>query len=96
MTETSIVQNVKRILSFFKEDRMPEITGGSPTDLLSLYGRILDYNGAPRHGLSLLYLTNLDYAEMESFCMGHCSDFMRSEKSFRFTYDGYNWAVINK
>lgn len=96
MTEAAITNNIKRILSFFKEERMPDINEGTPAGLLKLYGYILDYNGAPRSGLSLLYLTGLDYSEMESFCMAHCNDFMRSEKSFRFTYDCYNWAVVNK
>lgn len=95
-SEEAIVDNCKRILQFYHEDRVPEIIDYSPKGLLMLYGRILDYNGAPRSGLSLLYLNGNDYKEMEYFVMPRCEDFMKSEKSFRFTYLGYNWAVINK
>lgn len=96
MTEDSIIKNVKRILFFFKEDKMPDIIDYSEKGLLDLYSRILDVNGASVSGLSVLYLTGSDYKEMLWFCRSHCDDFMDSENSFRFSFYGYNWTVLNK
>jgi hypothetical protein len=96
MTEEAIIDNYKRLLQFYKEDRMFEIKDYSAKGLLELYGRILDYYGAHMSALSLLYLTNSDYTEMEYYCMTQCESFHKHESSFGFTALGYNWTVINK
>lgn len=100
-TEEAIIDNCKRLLAFLKEQSpfsiMDKITEYSPSGLIDLYSRILDINGAPVSGWSILYLTGNDYNEMEYYCRNRCDGYKaHSPKMFFFSALGYNWTVINK
>ena len=69
--------NINRLLSFlgYEDDKLNDVqfVGGEsqpddsflPLTLLQAYGRILDYNGCPKSGLSRLHLSAAAYNE---FC----------------------------
>jgi hypothetical protein len=105
MTRELILENCIRISQFFKNkytvDELKSeisIVEESIIGLLKIYGRILDFNGAPARDLSTLYLTDDAYDKMDNKLieMGIKVDYKYLNHSCWFQYDGYHWVVINE
>lgn len=101
MTVETVVENCNRLCAFLKDktryDKEEVIAYTSPKGFLDLYGRILDYHGAPKTGWSWLYLTGADYVEMDGFCKENCPAYHDNNGvSFGFEFVGYKWYVNNK
>jgi hypothetical protein len=72
MTKETIIENCQRLKDFYREtigtnESMMKDIPISPEGLLYCYGRILDYNGAWKSGMSLLFLDEGEYNEMKAF-----------------------------
>lgn len=70
MTAETINKNINRLYQFYNVDESGRSSFEGhfePKDLLEAYGRILDWNGAPKSGLSILYLPRDEYLEMEQW-----------------------------
>ena len=107
MTKESIIKNLKRLISFYEND---DYLSGikfieTPSGLLDTYSRILDVNGAPRSGLSILYLFGNDFSEMKTWAEKEAEDFKFFDSNrvgfilpqyFSFSYSGYYWVVYQK
>lgn len=68
MTAETINKNINRLYQFYNVDEGARSSFEGNFDakvLLQEYSRILDQFGAPKFGLSLLYLTPAEYEEME-------------------------------
>ena len=108
MTAETINKNINRLYQFYNVDegRRDSFDGWhEPKFILQTYGRILDWNGAPRSGLSTLYLPPEEYHEMEGWLasvpvqmiyqyednphIGHTN----RPASLGFLWDGYQWHI---
>lgn len=79
MTKETIIENCQRLKDFYREtigsnEAMMKGIEMSASGLLYCYGRILDYNGAWKAGMSLLFLDSEEYEEMKAFAKG-CEEF---------------------
>lgn len=68
MTNGTVESNCNRLKAFLEDSYHITYSGeSSPKYLCEVYGRILDYHGAPRRGLGRLFLNPDDYVEMEEW-----------------------------
>lgn len=103
MKVQSIVDNCDRLFSFYKDaaryDLQQIISNSTPKGLLDLYGRILDFHGAPISYMSRLYLSEGDYDEFVEWAKDtaefHIIEWP-DKIAIGFNYDGYRWIVENK
>ena len=90
MTVETVERNCNRLFAFFNEEKALTFSGGNvatPKYLLDTYSRILDYHGAPRSGLSTLYLPMADYMEMEEWLSSFSVEFIYNHKAENKTID---------
>lgn len=103
MTRDVLIENCRRVLSFFKDnDKYADYTLAkevSDIGLLKTYACILDWNGAPRSYMSRLYLPDKHYEEFVEFAKGldNYKEVVWPERiAISFDFDGYNWIVEKK
>jgi hypothetical protein len=110
MTRDAIIENCRRLLSFFKdEDKygdhqlilqdLNHKEAISCSGLLRSYGKILDYYGAPSSYMARLYLSDEDYSEFAEYAQTtkNFSELRRLRvTAISFSIDGYHWIVENK
>lgn len=105
MTRELIFENCLRLSTFYKNDINPNglkseisVVDESFKSLLKVYGRILDYNGAPARNLSRLYINDEAFDKMlnELYEIGVAIDYLYMNHSCSFSYVGYYWEVINE
>ena len=103
MTVQSVVDNCDRLFLFFKDtakyDLQQIIANATPKGLVELYGRALDFHGAPASYMSRLYLTGPDYDEFVEWAKEaegfHVIEWP-NKIAIGFNYVGYRWIVENK
>jgi hypothetical protein len=110
MTRDAIIENCRRLLSFFKDgdkygdhqlilQNLKHKEDISCSGLLRSYARILDCYGSPPSLMATLYLSKEDYIEFVEYAMG-MKNFTKIQwphvTAVTFDVDGYRWIVENK
>lgn len=102
MKVESLNNNLDRLLTFLRGDRPTyDYADVTPLRLLEHYGRVLDFYGAPRSGLSLIFLDKEDYVEFEKWVndlplhifFHHTKPPTYSPDFFGIEYLGYRWTI---